>query len=94
VFVGILGSPLARFASSLMALNRALVSPGKTQADVNNALEAANTERKKFLQEEDQPSDRKIMAATAMMYYNDVDKNEQPIDFYQGIKDKFGSLFD
>ena len=94
VFEGILGSPLARFASSLMALNRALVSPGKTQADVNNALEAANTERKKFLQEEDQPSDRKIMAATAMMYYNDVDKNEQPIDFYQGIKDKFGSLFD
>ncbi len=94
VYEGILGSPLARFASSLMALNRALVSPGKTQADVNNALEAANKERKKFLEEEDQPSDRKIMAATAMMYYNDVDKNEQPIDFYQGIKDKFGSLSD
>ena len=94
LFEGILGSPLARFASSLMALNRALVSPGKTQADVNNALDAANTERKKFLQEEDQQSDRKIIAATAMMYYNDVEKNEQPIDFYQGIKDKFGSLSD
>ncbi|MEO8861387.1 MAG: S46 family peptidase [Ginsengibacter sp.] len=94
VYEGILGSPLARFASSLMALNRALVSPGKTQADVNNALEAANIQRTKFLEEEDQPSDRKIMAATAMMNYNDVDKNEQPIEFYQGIKDKFGSLSD
>ena len=94
VLEGTLGSPLARFASSLMGLNRTLASPGKTQADVNNALEAANTERKNFLAEEDQPSDRKIMAATAMMYYTDVDKNEQPIDFYQGIKDKFGSLSD
>nr|MDQ6905159.1 S46 family peptidase [Bacteroidota bacterium] len=94
VLEGTLGSPLARFASSLMGLNRALVSPGKSQADVTNALDAANTERKNFLAEEDQPSDRKIIAATAMMYYTDVDKNEQPIDFYQGIKDKFGSLSD
>ncbi|MEO8415100.1 MAG: S46 family peptidase [Ginsengibacter sp.] len=91
---GILGSPLAGFASSLIAVNRALVSQGKTQADVKNAVNAADEERKKFLAEEDQPSDRKIMAVTAMMYYTDIDKNEQPIGFYQGIKEKFGSLDD
>jgi hypothetical protein len=94
VIEGILGSSLADFAASLQAVERALVTPGKTQADVKNALDAADAERKIFLKEEDQPSDRKIMAATAMMYYTDVDKNEHPVNFYQAIKDKFGSLND
>ncbi|MDQ6764039.1 MAG: S46 family peptidase, partial [Bacteroidota bacterium] len=49
---------------------------------------------KEFLKSEDQPSDRKIMATTAMMYYNDIDKSQHPIDFYQGIKEKFGPLND
>ncbi len=94
VFEGILGSPLAAYASSLMGLERALVETGKTQADVRKAVEAADASRKKFLESEDQPSDRKIMATTAMMYYNDIDKSQHPIDFYQGIKDKFGPLTD
>jgi hypothetical protein len=94
LYEGILGSPLTAFASSLMALNRALVTPGKTQADVNNALKAADLQREKFLQEEDLPSDRKIMAATAMMFYDDIDKSQQPTSFYLAIKDKFGSLSD
>jgi hypothetical protein len=91
---GILGSPLAGFASSLMAVNRALVTPGKTQMDITNALKAADDKRKSFLEEEDLTSDRQIVAATAMMFYNDIDKNQQPGAFYQGIKDKFGSLND
>src|SRR5665647_1607606 len=94
VIEGILGSSLADFAASLQAVERALVTPGKTQTDVKNALDAADAERKTFLAEEDLPSDRKIMAATAMMYYTDVDKNEHPVNFYQAIKDKFGSLND
>jgi hypothetical protein len=94
VIEGILGSPLAGFASSLMAVNRALVAQNKTEADVKKAVAAADEERKKFLEEEDLPGDRKIMAATAMMYYTDIDKSQQPIGFYQNIKDKFGSLDD
>ena len=94
VIEGILGSSLAAYASSLMSLEKAMVEQGKTQADVKKALDAADAERENFVAEEDQTSDRKIMAATAMMYYNDVDKSEQPIDFYQVIKEKFGSLND
>ena len=45
-----------------------------------------------FLKAEDLPSDKIIMAKTAMMFYNDVDKSQHPVDFFQGIKDKFGSL--
>ncbi|MDQ6844278.1 MAG: S46 family peptidase, partial [Bacteroidota bacterium] len=94
VIEGILGSPLAAFASSLMSVERAFVEPGKTQKDVKNALDAASESRKKFLASEDQPSDRKIMATTAMMYYTNIDKSQHPIDFYQNIKTKFGPLDD
>lgn len=94
VLEGILGSSLVDFAASLMATERALTQQGKTQADVTKALEAANEERKTFLAEEDLPSDKKIVAATAMMYYTDVDKSQHLIGFYQGIKDKFGPLDD
>lgn len=91
---GILGSPLTAFASSLMQVERVLVSTGKTQSSLDKALEAANNARTNFLEEEDIPSDKIIMAKTAMMYYTDIDKNQQPSDFYQGVKEKFGSLDD
>jgi hypothetical protein len=94
VIEGILGSPLAEYASSLMSLEKALTTQGKTQADVKNAVDDAVRERNNFLKEEDIPSDRKILAATAMTYYTDIDKNQQPVNFYQGIKEKFGSLDD
>ncbi len=89
---GILGSPLAAFASSLIGVERALVEQGKTENDVRNALKAAVASRTRFLESEDIPSDRIILAKTAMMYYTDVDKSQQPTAFYQGLKEKFGSL--
>jgi len=89
---GILGSPLAAFASSLLSVERALVEQGKSQSDLNNALQAENTARKIFLEEEDLPSDKIIMAKTAMMYYTDVDKSQHPVEFYQQLKEKFGPL--
>lgn len=94
IIEGILGSSLAAYASSLMQVENALVKQGKTQADVKKAIDAASEQRQEFLKDEDLPSDKKIMAVTAMMYYTDIDKSQQPIDFYQGIKDKFGSLDD
>ena len=57
-------------------------------------MEAADKQRKIFLADEDIPSDKKIMAVTAMMYYNDIDKSQHPVGFYQAIKEKFGSLDD
>jgi hypothetical protein len=89
---GILGSPLAAYASSLMNIERVLTEQGKTDADVKSALAAAENSRKNFLTDEDLPSDKIIMAKTAMMFYNDVDKSQQPVGFYEAIKEKFGSL--
>ncbi|MEP7228983.1 MAG: S46 family peptidase [Ginsengibacter sp.] len=94
VMEGILGSPLTAYASSLMGLERALIETGKSQADLKKALDAADVSRKKFMANEDITSDKEIMAATAMMYYTDVDKNQHPVNFYQNLKEKFGPLSD
>ena len=94
VIEGIAGSPLTAFAASLFVLERALTEQGKTRADVKNALDAADKQRNVFLASEDIPSDKKIMAATAMMYYTDIDKSQHPVGFYQSLKEKFGPLDD
>ncbi len=91
---GVFGSPLTSFASSLQQVESALVKQGTTQADVKKAVANADAQRKTFLAVLDKPSDEKIIASTAMMLYNDVNKNQHPIGFYEGIKTKYGSLDD
>ncbi len=90
---GIVGSPLAGQASSLISLEDKLLK-NSPAADIKKATDAATANRKAFLEKEDLPSDEKILAATAMMYYNDVDKNEHPIGFYESIKSNYGDLKD
>ncbi|MEO6582925.1 MAG: S46 family peptidase [Ferruginibacter sp.] len=89
---GILGSSLAAFASSLMGLEAAMVKQGTTSADVKKAAEAADAQRKGFLEAYDRPSDEKILAAVAMRYYLDVDKSQHPIGFFEDINTKYGDL--
>lgn len=91
---GTFGSPLAGYASSLQQVEAALVKTDKTDADLKKALNAANEARKNFLESEDKPSDEKILATTAMMFYNDIDKSQHPIGFYEGLKSQFGPLND
>lgn len=91
---GILGSQLAMFASSLSQVERVLVNTGVKPGDAKKTLEDANARRKEFLQSENKISDQRIMAATAMMFYQDVDKNQHPIGFYENLKGSFGDLKD
>ncbi len=90
---GILGSPLAGAASRLISLE-ALLLKNTPAADLKKAVDAATAARDGFKTGEDLPSDEKILAKTAMMFYNDVDKNQHPIGFYEGIKNAYGSLND
>ncbi len=87
---GILGSPLAAFASSLMGLEAAMVKTGATGADIKKAADAANAQRTAFLESEDKPSDVKILAAVAFAFYNDIDKSQHPIGFYEKLKAAYG----
>lgn len=91
---GIMGSPLLGFASSLQQIETALVTPGKTPADVKKAIEAATEQRTEFLKGENIPSDRNILGTVTHLYYKQVDKDQHPSGFYYNLKDKYGSLDD
>jgi hypothetical protein len=92
---GILGSPLMAFASSyLIPLENALVKTNSTQADIKKAKDAANQYREIFLDKENKPSDQNIVAATTMLFYTDVEKEQHPVGFYGSLKNKYGSLSD
>ena len=91
---GILGSPLAAFASSsLIPLENALVKSGAS-ADIKKAAKVADSARKKFLASEDLVSDEQIIAAIARLFYTDIDKAQHPIGFYESMKSVYGDLKD
>ncbi len=91
---GVLGSPLAAFAASLMGLEGAIVKKESTGEDIKKAATAADAARKNFLLSEDKPSDQRILAAVAMAFYNDIDKSQHPIGFYEKLKGTYGDLND
>ena len=91
---GVVGSPLIAAAAGLISLEDKLLKNNTTSADLKKATEAATANRKAFLEHEDLPSDEKILAAVCMMFYNDVDKNQHPIGFYEGLKAGYGDLKD
>jgi hypothetical protein len=89
---GIMGSPLISFAGSLMSLEAALVKQGTTAPNLKNTIESLKQLRKNFIAGENKASDQKIVAAITRMYYEDIDKNQQPIGFYETLKNQFGPL--
>ena len=91
---GILGSPLIAFAASLQQIEIALVQQGKTAAEIKKALDEATKARIEFLKNENKTSDEKILADVTMMFYNDVDKQQHPIDFYRTQVEAWGKLND
>jgi len=89
---GIVGSPLIAAAGGLISLEDKLLKNNTAAADIKKATDAATANRKGFLEHEDLPSDEKILAAVCMMFYNDVDKSQHPIGFYEGLKASYGDL--
>jgi len=91
---GILGSPLAAFASSLQQLENELLKSGEDNKDLSKAIKLAEASRERFMKSEDLPSDEKILAAVTMAFYQDIDKDQHPVGFYEGLKNTYGSLDD
>lgn len=94
IIEGIFGSPLLAFASSLQQVEIAMVKSGSSSADIRNAIDAANQAREEFMKSENKPSDQNILAAVLQMYYNEVDKKQHPIGFFESIKNSYGDLKD
>jgi hypothetical protein len=89
---GILGSPLMAYAASLQEVENALVRPGGP--NIKNAIQAASEARQRFLKAENRASDRNIVAATTQLFYQDIDKAQHPVGFFEGLKGFFGDLRD
>ncbi len=83
---GIFGSPLVAFANTLRQLAN---SPNLKKEDLVKQL---NTRRAAFLTAEDKPSDQQILAASTRMFYQNVQKDQQPTAFYEALEQKYGSL--
>ena len=90
---GIFGSPLLAFAGSLQQVENAMVKSGKSQ-DIQKAVEAADKARAKFIESENITSDQKVVANVLLMFYNDIDKSQHPIGFYQSLRAAAGDLKD
>ncbi len=89
---GMFGSPLIAFAGSLLQLEAAMVKTGASKADITKAVEAANNQRKGFLNDENKVSDQHILASVTRMFYEDVDKEQHPVGFYGTLKNSYGAL--
>ena len=90
---GILGSPLMAYAATLQQVENAIVKKGSS-ADIAKAVDAAKEARAEFLKSENKVSDQKILGTALQMFYNDIDKNQQPIGFFENLKGSYGSLDD
>jgi hypothetical protein len=89
---GILGSPLAAFAASLQALERALTRKERSLDEINRILESLNRTRTAFLAGHNRPSDQNILAATCRMFYTDIDPAQHPKEFYAYLSKTYGAL--
>jgi hypothetical protein len=91
---GILGSTTLAFASSLMLLESELVKKGPDNADVKKLLTSVDNNRKRFLEGYEDDAELNIIRDVLKMFYENVDKNQHPIGFYEGLRNQFGDLKD
>ena len=90
---GIMGSPLIAYASTLQQVENAIVRGGAS-ADIQKAVNAADQSRTAFMEAHNQPSDRNILAKALEMFYNEIDKSQHPIGFFESIRGSYGDLKD
>jgi hypothetical protein len=91
---GILGSPLIAYAASLLQLEKTLLKTNAKATEIKNALDAADQQRKRFLEGENRVSDQQILAAITRLFYEDVPKDQHPVGYYGALKNSYGPLND
>ncbi|MFT3677911.1 MAG: S46 family peptidase [Chitinophagaceae bacterium] len=91
---GILGSPLIAYAASLLQLEKTLLKTNAKATEIKNALDAADQQRKRFLEGENKVSDQQILAAITRLFYEDVPKDQHPVGYFGALKNSYGPLTD
>ncbi len=88
---GINGSPLLKFAGSLMSLEKKLADANTSKEDLDKAVKAADRARTSFIEGENKPSDQKIVADALKMFYEDIINTQQPTGFYNNLHSTYGN---
>ncbi len=86
---GVVGSSLLGNSSGMLALAAAI-----EKGDFAKNIAALEQLRNSFKENNDLPSDERIIAKVVEMFYNDVDKAQHPAGFYEMVKAKYGELND
>jgi Peptidase S46 len=82
---GINGSPLLRFAGSLIGFETLLNKKDVKQEDIDKAVKNLDKARAGFLEEENKKSDQQILANVLAMFMSDVDADQHPKGFYNDL---------
>lgn len=88
---GIQGSPLIKFATSLLSLNRLMNSKNTSKERIDSALRMADQARTAFVASENRASDQRILADVLRMYSADIDASLQPNGFYEDLSRNYGT---
>ncbi len=88
---GFMGSPLIKFAATLLGLNTLMNTEGTPKAKIDSALKAADRARAAFIASENRASDERILADVLMMYRNDIDPSQQPAGFFAQFDADYGT---
>lgn len=91
---GIFGSSLAALAGYMMNVERLAVTPNTKAEDLKKTIEEAEKRRHQILESINLVADEKILATTARMFYENVDKSQHPIGYFESLKANYGDLKD
>jgi V8-like Glu-specific endopeptidase len=83
---GVLGSPVLAMAASLKALETQLSNPNAKPSDITTSLDAVKAQYARFSKGENIASDKNILASVLQMFYQNIDKAQQPKAFYEELK--------
>ena len=84
------------FGTNILSRSGGLVplKDGIEKNDYEKQMKSVEAARAALKEEFDAPSDKRILAKVMELYYNNVDKSQQPEGFYTMLAAKYGSLDD
>jgi len=89
---GIMGPAFVKFAQKLLPLNDMLTRGKTADSTIKRTIKDLDKERTKLLKDLNKASEIKMMAQLTQAYYNDIDKDQQPVAFFNQLKNKWGGL--
>lgn len=89
---GITGCRLIGASAAWQNIEALLKRKDYKPEEIERALRAADAGRKNYLANYNLKADQNILASAVMMFYSDIDKNQHPDGFYDGLFKQYNSI--